>query len=695
MSIRSRWLPLAAALSLVAGTVPAQLINVDFNTNSSALGSGGPAIGPTMLGGAVLGAAGDRWNGIEVTSGTAIPLFYFNGSSSPVTLSFTSGGGYDVNSYGGATPFASTPYDALMEDYLYSGGVPQSIAFSGLVPRSPYDLVLYNAADGNGAGRTTFFTVATNMQSSTWNGSSNTLIEGVNYVEFKSALADRSGNLVVTWSGNGSAEGDLDGCQIQPHPGPAAPGLDPTFAGSGKTLIGFDAAQSAAYAVAIQADGRIVVGGATNNESGNSGLALARLNPNGALDLSFGVNGKVTTPDVDNASALAIQPDGKILVAGGFSGFELARYNTNGSLDTAFGSNGIAKALGPSTAAQAVGIQADGKIVVSGHSQPSGPEEFAIARFNTNGTPDGAFGNAGTVLTLLETAAVGYGGGIQPDGKSLLAGIAVSENGASTAADFAVVRYNTNGALDLTFGSLGRATNNAGGGTLDGAYAMAVQPDGKIVLAGAAGLGSFPGPLTANAVVNALVALTRLNTNGTPDTTFGNNGTVLTEVGAFSDYALAVALQPDGKILVAGASAKGNYEWFIQRYQPNGTIDPTYGANGVRFVDFGSGTNEFANAMALDSSGRAVVAGDAGGVFGVARLLPEAAPVSLKISLTSTNTALVSWPYPSAGWNLQQTGNLQTANWVTPPGTIGNDGTNNFMTITLPAGNLFFRLAQP
>lgn len=694
MSNRSRGLLLTAALSLFAGMVQAQLIDVDFNTNSTPPGHGGPAIGPTMSGAAVLGAAGDQWNGIDVASGTGIPLFYVNGSNSPVTMTFTSGGGYDVNSYGGSTPFAGTPYDALMEDYLFNGGVPQTVTLSGLVPKSTYDLVLYNAADVGGAGRTTFFTVNTNTLSSTWNGSSNTLIAGVDYVQFTSALSDSSGNLVITWSGIGSAEGDLNGFQIQKQPGSPGPGLDATFAGTGKTLISFGGGNSAAYALAIQSDGRIVVAGVTNN--GGSGLAMARLNTDGSPDLSFGVSGKITTPGVNNASAVAIQPDGKIVAAGGYSEFQVARYNTNGSLDPSFDTNGIAQVfLGTDGGtAQAVGIQSDGKIVVSGFAH-NGPAQFALVRFNTNGALDTSFGNAGQVLTSIEIGCEAYGAGIQPDGKSVAAGIAVSQNGSVATTDFAAARYNANGALDFTFGSLGRATNNAGGGTLDVAYAMAIQPDGKIVLAGAAGIGNIPGPITGNQPVTSFVALARFNTNGTPDTNFGSGGTVLAEVGNYSDYALSLTLQPNGKILVAGASDNGIYQWFVQRYNPDGSLDSTYGDNGVRFVNFGSGTNEFAYALALDSSGRAVVAGDAGGLFGVARLLPDAVPISLRISLTHTNTALVFWPYPSVGWNLQQNSNLHSANWVTPPETTSNDGTNNFIIINPPSGNMFFRLAEP
>jgi len=203
---------------LSAGLLQAQLINVDFNENSSASSGGGPNPGPTMSGAAVLGAAGDRWNGIDTSSGSGIPLIYANGSNSTVTMTFTSAGGYDVYDYGGSTPFAGTPCGALMEDYLYNGGTPQTVALSGLAPNSIYNLVLYNAANVPAAGRTTLFTVNGNTQSSTWNGSSSTFIAGVDYVDFPSALSDGSGNLVITWTGNGSAEGDIDGFQIQTVP---------------------------------------------------------------------------------------------------------------------------------------------------------------------------------------------------------------------------------------------------------------------------------------------------------------------------------------------------------------------------------------------------------------------------------------------------------------------------------------------
>lgn len=207
----------AGIFFLNAGLLQAQLIDVNFTLNSST-GAGGPNPSPTMSGAAVLGAAGDQWNGINTSGGSGIPLIYVNGSSSTVTMTFTSGGGYNVNDYGGSTPFSSTPYNALMENYLYNNGTLQTITLSGLAANSPYNLVLYNAANVSAAGRTTYFTVNGAAQSSTWNGSSSTLIAGVDYVDFASALSDGSGNLGITYTGNGSTEGDINGFQIQAAP---------------------------------------------------------------------------------------------------------------------------------------------------------------------------------------------------------------------------------------------------------------------------------------------------------------------------------------------------------------------------------------------------------------------------------------------------------------------------------------------
>ena len=193
----------------------AQLIDIDFNLNSS-VAHGGPNPGPTMSGAAVLGSAGDYWNGINAASGNAIPLTYANGGASSATLTFRAGGGYDVHAYGGSTPLAATPYDALVEDYLYNSGVPQTLTISGLASNSTYEVVAYNAADAQAAGRTTWFSVNGTFRASTWDGTNTSLVAGVDYVMFQTAVSDATGNLNLIWGGNGTVEGDLDGLQIQP-----------------------------------------------------------------------------------------------------------------------------------------------------------------------------------------------------------------------------------------------------------------------------------------------------------------------------------------------------------------------------------------------------------------------------------------------------------------------------------------------
>ncbi len=216
-SLAALWLLLSALAATGFGAVTTQLINVDFNQNNGVVwGGGGPNPGPTMSGAAVLGSPGDQWNGIAVNSGTNLALACADGSLSQVRMTFTSGGGYDANSFGGYTPFAGTQYNALMQDYLYAQGQPQTITLSGLKPNSPFKLVLYSAANGGTGLRSTYFTVNGVSQRSIWDGvTGSSLVTGVNYVSFSQALSDSSGNLSITYSGDGAVEGDINGFQIQ------------------------------------------------------------------------------------------------------------------------------------------------------------------------------------------------------------------------------------------------------------------------------------------------------------------------------------------------------------------------------------------------------------------------------------------------------------------------------------------------
>src|SRR5256886_8686107 len=245
--------------------------------------------------------------------------------------------------------------------------------------------------------------------------------------------------------------------------------LDPTFGTDGKVLTDFDHSTDIANAVAVQTDGKLVVIGTTyiNNDFSDEDFAVARYNPDGTLDETFGVGGKVQTdfPDLAAvASSVVIQPDGKIVVAGGafplftFAGdFKVVRYNPNGSLDRSFGSGGIVTTIfpGDGSFAFAVALQADGKIIAAGtdfvdfNPGDMSDTDFALARYNADGSLDPTFGNGGTVTTdFFGTEDDALSVLIQPDGKIVAVG---SGNDPADFYDFAAVRYLSNGALGTTF----------------------------------------------------------------------------------------------------------------------------------------------------------------------------------------------------------------------------------------------------
>jgi uncharacterized delta-60 repeat protein len=352
----------------------------------------------------------------------------------------------------------------------------------------------------------------------------------------------------------------------------------------------------------------------------------------GQLDPRFGVRGKVLTDfsggSIDVARALAIQSDGK-MVAAGFSGtsgtpydFALARYNSRGRFDREFGLRGkvITDFSSFTDEAYAVAIQSDGKIVAAGYSNASGrTTDFALARYNPDGTLDTTFNATGKVLTDFGVRTdIAQALAIQSDGKIVVAG--------SSGSDFALARYNPDGTLDTTFNATGKVlTDFSGSGSYDIAHALAIQSDGKIVAAG----DSFRADGTFD------FALARYNPDGTLDTTFNATGKVLTDFGGSGsgDYASDVAIQSDGKIVVAGYSGTSAtpYDFALARYNPDGTLDATFNATGKVLTDFsGSGSIEFANALAIQSDGKIVAAGasrasDTFGIlsdFALARYLP-------------------------------------------------------------------------
>lgn len=340
--------------------------------------------------------------------------------------------------------------------------------------------------------------------------------------------------------------------------------LDSTFSGDGKLLIEVHENTDKCYDVALQNDGKIVLAGFTYNNS-DTAFAVVRLHPDGTLDNSFDSDGIVKTDFTqkeDVAQSVAIQSDGKIVVAGfSYNGFHrdfaICRYNSNGSLDNTFGNNGkvLTDFNGNDDRLYSIGIQPNGKIVATGYTinLKTYNANVALARYNSNGSLDSTFGINGKVISDFSQEDVAYALALQPDGKIVLAGKSFGTYG-----DIAVFRYNSDGSLDNSFGTGGLVKTTVSNSD-EFVHAVKIQDDGKIVAAGGAIIGSGAG-------YEDLVVV-RFNSNGTLDNTFGNNGKCVTAVSPKTEELLAMDIQPDGKIVAAGTIETGSmFDIVVARY---------------------------------------------------------------------------------------------------------------------------------
>jgi uncharacterized delta-60 repeat protein len=395
--------------------------------------------------------------------------------------------------------------------------------------------------------------------------------------------------------------------------------LDRSFGSGGQVQIDFNQSTDIAYAIAIQSDGKLVSGGTTyvNNDYTHEDFAVSRQNPDGTLDTTFGVGGLVTTDFPNRAaviSSVVVQPDGKILVAGGafpqftaLGKFTLVRYNPDGSLDGSFGSGGIVSSTFPGVGsyAFALALQPDGKILAAGtaflefFTGGNSKTDFAIARYNPDGTPDGTFGIHGQLTTDFD----GFSDEIfailvQPDGKLVAVGSAVSSG---QFYDFAAVRYLSNGTIDSSFGVGGKVRTDFGNNGFDQARAAALQPDGKILAAGFT---------IYNSGLSQPFALARYNGDGSIDSSFDGDGLLQIDFGSFSQTAYEVLLQPDGKILTAGYpnTESSDSDFLLARCNPDGSLDPTFGHAGKVRTSFGD-LNGGAYGAVLQPDGKIVAAG--------------------------------------------------------------------------------------
>lgn len=382
--------------------------------------------------------------------------------------------------------------------------------------------------------------------------------------------------------------------------GPREGDLDTSFSGDGKVFTNFGGRFDMAVAIVIQPDGKIVVAGNSFDFSvspTDRDLVLARYLPNGTLDATFSGDGKVRTNlgGFELVSAMALQPDGKIILAvSSGEDIVLTRYMSNGTLDNTFSGDGkVTTNLIGNEHANAVAVQSDGKIVVAGITSGF----LVVVRYLPNGSLDNTFNGNGWLTTSIGFGTEATALAIQSDGKIVVAGGADID----IEMDTVVARYLPIGTLDATFSGDGWVTTDLGIGDI--AETLALQPDGKIVV--------ISNGLTAHEDGNVISPMTRYLPNGTLDSTFGGDGTVLIDFGGDNNFATGLALQPDGKIVVAGfASSATDSYMALARYLSNGTLDATFSGDGKVRTEFG-------DVLAIQPrDGRLVVAGTFPGTSG-------------------------------------------------------------------------------
>jgi uncharacterized delta-60 repeat protein len=319
----------------------------------------------------------------------------------------------------------------------------------------------------------------------------------------------------------------------------------------------------------------------------------------GSLDQSFGSNGIVTTAignGNDYGNSMVIQNDGKIVVVGTNGvNFALVRYNSDGTLDKNFGNEGkVSTSIMPGNAiCNSVALQSDGKLVVSGYNGIFPNYDIVLARYDSNGILDNTFGNGGLVITSIGNAPIISNGlVIQNDGKILLTGN--FDNGSN--ADVLVLRYNSNGNLDSTFDSDGIVITSIGPANEIG-RAIAIQGDGKIIVTGYS--------YTPKSFAYEFFVL-RYNINGSLDISFDNDGILTTDIIKENDYGEDIIIQADDKIIIAGYSFTGFL--CLARYQSNGKYDDSFGNNGKVSIPFSSAYQNSYSAI-LQSDGKILVCG--------------------------------------------------------------------------------------
>lgn len=414
------------------------------------------------------------------------------------------------------------------------------------------------------------------------------------------AAADAAHSLPTAVAADASAGDETDRQPLSVTVG-GAPGVVDTSFNGGAQLVAIAEGEAYATAMAVQADGKVITVGRTSTPAGGTDIAVLRHLRDGTLDPGFGSGGKVVTAIAagrgsDEANAVVVQPDGRIIVAGSTAAsgtdqdFVLLRYRADGTLDPGFGNGGkVVTSLGPSIdRINAIALQEDGRIVVGGDSDRGSAAsgiDFALARYQPNGALDAGFGHGGTVITPIRAQSSRdsvYALALQQVGAEQRI-VAVGGEG-----DFVAARYTANGSLDPSFGHGGKLAGVFGNATIGAARAVTLAAGNKLVLAGQ---------------VQNDFALAQLNADGSLDTGFGTGGKLITPVSAGNwDGATALVRQADGKLLAGGwvyegGSSSGNFA--LARYSAEGALDAGFGSGGIAITPVAAPTRS--------DSGRALV----------------------------------------------------------------------------------------
>jgi uncharacterized delta-60 repeat protein len=406
--------------------------------------------------------------------------------------------------------------------------------------------------------------------------------------------------------------------------------LDPTFGTNGIVVTDLGGSSDTGVNIVLQPDGKIIM------SASGSAPNLVRYNTNGTLDATFGTNGKVTAAV---GGPVALQTDGKLIMGGGMTGgIGLARYTSNGTLDTTFGTSGVVSVWENNDSnfrfsLSDLAVQPDGKIVVVGMQEAVGGNHVncVIARFHGNGEPEedsGAFFDEGNFPESERNFCKAVT--LQSDGKIVLSGHA-EPNFTGMAIILGRLKSGSTTLFDPAFGTNGHGTVVTPIARFTpGRGALAIQADGKIVIAG-----------TTSDNLNENLVLARYNSNGTLDTTLGGSGIVITDLSK-NEVGNDLAIQTDGKIIVVGRGYSGtSSDFLLVRYNSNGSFDTTFGDAGKIISDLGG--SDSALGMALQSDGKILAVGAKDGDAVLARYSVSTTPPATRAATFKSKGSLDGW----------------------------------------------------